>query len=317
MKLLGYCSPCSLPAVMAVVSHGSRVGRTTRVLAAVDEYREKGWHPIPLPRGQKWPPPKGFTGADAGIPFHGDYRHWERTGAWGNVALVMPDGVIGYDVDVYHGGRFPADLPETIRSTARDDGSGIYLFRAWPGAKLRGDDGPGVEIIQHHHRYAVVWPSLHPEVGDLYYWLWPNDRVAEIPAVGELVDLPDKYARKLQEPKRRRSASGGSVGFDGDVHQWLADLPGRHMAPVVRRTLHEALRDLDRYTEVGSRYETMVHATGRLVFLGARRQRGVGEAIDQLIEAYVAAVDGERDRDPWAELERAIGGAVAKFGGRL
>jgi Bifunctional DNA primase/polymerase, N-terminal len=282
------------------------------MLAAVDIYRARGWRPVPLPRGKKWPPPKGYTGADAGLPSPDDYGRWERASAWGNLAIVVPEGVIGYDVDVYHGGQLPPDVPATVRSTAREDGSGIYLFKVPPGTKLRGGEGPGVEIIQAHHRYAVAWPSLHPEVGDIYYWLWPDDTIADVPAVDELPDLPEKHLSRLAERQRGKSRTG----FDGDVQAWLDQLPGRHMSLDVRRALREAKRDLTRYTEVGSRYETMLRATGRLVHLGAERHRGVGEALDRLIDAYVVAVDGERDRDPQAELDRAIQGAVSKFGGR-
>ena len=55
----------------------------------------------------------------------------------------------------------------------RDDGSGILLYRVpsgvdpttWPTGA-----GPSIEIIRHAHRYAVVWPSIHPETGQPYRW---------------------------------------------------------------------------------------------------------------------------------------------------
>ena len=97
-----------------------RVSRQVSILDAVEEYRARGWSPVPMPRGQKQPPPRGYTGADHLVPNRQDYEHWADTGAWGNLALVMPDGVIGIDVDVYHGGQLPADMPVTVRSTARD-----------------------------------------------------------------------------------------------------------------------------------------------------------------------------------------------------
>ena len=88
-------------------------------------------------------------------------------------------------------------LPESPRATSRDDGiSGIRLYRVPPGWTGAGDlpampvcqgghllpDGheakpgdlvsPG-EIIQHHHRYLVAPPSVHPS-GRRYRWMGGN-----------------------------------------------------------------------------------------------------------------------------------------------
>ncbi len=108
----------------------------------------------------------------------------------------MPEGLIGYDVDAHHGGQLPPDLPVTVRSTSRDDRSGISLYRVPPGTRLRGGDGPGVEIIQYHHRYAVAWFSVHPD-GPRYHWLWPNDCRAEIPDVDDLPELSRTHMKRL------------------------------------------------------------------------------------------------------------------------
>ena len=297
--------------VLATLGHpvARRGSRQASILDTVEEYRDQGWSPVPLPYGQKWPPPKGYTGANHLVPNHRDYARWERSREWGNLALVMPEGVIGYDVDVYHGGHLPDDLPVTVRSTSRDDGSGISLFRVAADVKLRGDDGHGVEIIQNHHRYAVAWPSVHPD-GPRYRWLWPNDRRAEIPAVDELPELPKVHLKRLLEP---RKTYGGAQGFGGDWLDWADQLPDRSMSPAVRRVLRDGLGELE---SGRSRYEAMCHTTAKLVSLGAQRQRGVPSALNEIIDAYVLAVDGERDRDPQAELGRAIQGAVSKFGGR-
>ena len=91
------------------------------------------------------------------------------------------------------------------------DGSGISLFRVPADVKLRGDDGPGVEIIQNHHRYAVAWPSVHPDVGQRYRWLWPNDRRAEIPDVDDLPELPKAHLKRLLEPRRPAAARVSTV----------------------------------------------------------------------------------------------------------
>jgi bifunctional DNA primase/polymerase-like protein len=140
-------------------------------------------------------------------------RRWERSDPYSNVALRLPDGVIGIDLDLYEDPTkdHPAaerqaawkvlearlgPLPGSPRATSRDDGaSGIRLYRVPPSWKAAGilpaapvceghplPDGreakpgdlvsPG-EVIQHHHRYMVAPPSLHPS-GRRYRWLGGN-----------------------------------------------------------------------------------------------------------------------------------------------
>lgn len=36
--------------------------------AAFDTYQRLGWSVLPLRRGTKWPPPKGYTGANGDTP---------------------------------------------------------------------------------------------------------------------------------------------------------------------------------------------------------------------------------------------------------
>lgn len=297
-----------------VITREAREARL--VLRAVDEYRDKGWHPLPLPLGQKWPPPKGYTGADHRVPDNEDYDRWERTNAWGNIALVMPRGVIGYDVDAYKGGQLPPGMPPSMRSTSRDDGSGIYLYTIPPGTQLEPNDGPGIDILQYHHRFAVVWPSLHPE-GRIYHWLWPHNQVTEhVPDLRWLKALPDSHLQRLRVA--RKTAGGGSNrssgGFTGDWMIWVDKLPSGHMSWEVHDALRKGLRGLQ---DGSCRYDTMVSACSRLIGFGNAGHRGVPEAMDKLIDAYLAAVDGAPAHpDPHGELDRAIGGAVRKYARR-
>ena len=292
----------------------SRRSNADKSRLAVAEYRRKGWDVFPLPLGAKFPPPKGVTGYKAQPITDRDYKAWEDE--WANIGLVVPDGVVGIDYDGYKSGNsLPADLPPTIRSTSRQDGSGIFLFRVPGGTRLNGSV-PGVgEVIQRFHRYAVAWPSIHPE-GRRYRWLDSDGNEAEIPDVDDLPDLPEAWLERLAERPRRRTGKNKGKAYTGDVDDWLDGLPTGAMSPKVRNVVRDTVRSLRRYSLLGDcRYDVMVRAVGQLVALGAQRHRGVERALDDVWVEYTGALEGTPDRDPEAELYRAISGAIAKFGG--
>ncbi|MGW0172731.1 bifunctional DNA primase/polymerase [Rhodococcus sp. NPDC003322] len=176
------------------------------------EYLSKGWAgPIPLPSQDKFPPPRGWTGRNGGYPDSAQIDFWlarkdkdatgeneNRVSAYrpkANIGLhlgqVDVDGkaweVVGIDSDNYNGKRGDdiirelegqlGPLPETWTSSARTDGvSGIRYFLVPVGLAWRGnlsEVGDGVDIIQKVHRYAVVYPSWHPDGGQ-YLWYAPG-----------------------------------------------------------------------------------------------------------------------------------------------
>ncbi len=72
--------------------------------------RALGWLGVlPLPVGQKWPPPEGFTGRDGRDPSDDDIAAWIGHQPCANVAVRYPDGVLGLDVDNY--GASPGLVP--------------------------------------------------------------------------------------------------------------------------------------------------------------------------------------------------------------
>jgi len=180
----------------------------------VDEYRSRGWtDAVPLPAGQKFPPPSGFTGAEAKTPTAAQIEVWKRTEPAGNLALHLPDGIVGLDVDHY-GDKTGADtiaalsaawgpLPPTWISTARPLPSGIQIYRVEKGTELVGVAGAGVEVIQRRHRYLCCWPSTNPRAsGASYQWLAPGGRVAAgPPSPDELADLPTAWVEGLSPRK--------------------------------------------------------------------------------------------------------------------
>lgn len=319
----------------------------TPYAAAWAEYVAAGWRgPIPIAtswRGQpsdgKFPPPAGFTGKRNRDtwPTLDQMHEWAaQPHAWRNIALRLPDDVIGLDVDAYGDKRGRAtmtealerwgDLPATWTSGNRPDDlvSRISWYRvpaglAWPG-KLPGGD---VEIIQHGHRYAVVWPSVHPS-GRPYFWARPGDGITVdgvIPRPEELAHLPAAWvagltAGKLQDQQPGRvQQHGGAVCADrmadhaiGDARRWLTS--GEPCPAVVRV--------LDGFDGT-SRHDSMLQAQVRLLRLGEQGHRGVLAALDTLESMFIESVTADGSRTPGLaedEWQRALNQAPAQLTSR-
>ena len=177
---------------------------------AAEQYRDADMAPIALPRKKKSPPVIGFTGGehrgvyvvtDADLRFQAEYHRR------GNVGVRLPEDVVGIDVDVRNSGDTTValreaalgPLPDTLSSTSRDDGSRIAFFRVPQGLRWK-DVGTGVETIWWGSRYAVAWPSVHPDTGEVYHWYAADGTgLLGIPADGwaSVADLPEAWVAEL------------------------------------------------------------------------------------------------------------------------
>jgi AAA domain/Bifunctional DNA primase/polymerase, N-terminal len=186
---------------------------------AADVYWNAGWRGIlPLPARCKLAPPEGWTGGASGDPSYADVTTWAEDGhGRGNIALRLPADVLGIDVDAY-GEKKGADtlrdaeqrfgpLPPTWIATSRDDGiSGIRLYKVPEGLWWPDAVGEHIDVIRRSHRYAVVWPSIHPE-GRPYHWIDPGSVVANtVPKLDELPDLPGGWVDGLTRSRGLESA---------------------------------------------------------------------------------------------------------------
>lgn len=170
----------------------------------VFSYWESGWRGLLLlPLGQKGPPPEGKTGSDGGWCKRGEWLAWPKKC---NLGLRLPDDVVGIDVDTYgnkHGYQQLQKLEQELRplpptwiSSSRDNPleSGIRFFRVPRGTRLPSKLAPDIDVIQHHHRYAVVWPSKVEK--RIYRWYRPDGRAFDWhgpPLPGDLAELPTAW----------------------------------------------------------------------------------------------------------------------------
>lgn len=274
----------------------------------------RGWAgvlPLP-PRAKKWPP-DGFTGRSGADPDLDQVLAWVQARPDWNIGVRVPRGVLGIDVDHY-GDKNGGDtlraleeecgpLPATWWSTSRDDGvSGIRMFRVPVDYVAAGEAGPGIEIVQYHHRYVVVAPSIHPE-GRRYRWLSPDGKERDAaPTPDELPDLPGAWLERLRGgPAAVMKADLTTEETSAALDRWLT---GGDPDDRVRRVLEPAVVEL---FSAGSRHESATRSTLRLVRLGAEGRPGVRSAVETLQRAFAAATE---NRDP-GEWRRLVDGAAA------
>lgn len=269
---------------------------------------ESGWSPLPIPARSKGAPPTGFTGYNGRYVTAADVERW----TWdGNIAIRLPPDVVGVDVDVYHGGdrglielqeRYGV-LPVTVWSTSREDGSGIALYRVPAGTTLATDPAQGIDMIQAHHRYMVVWPSIHPE-GRVYQWIDEQDQSTYLDGPPEPADLPELPWAWIEGLTVDKGTAARAATPD-EVRSFVAEQQ-RQTKPAALRGVEQRLA-----TYRGSRHDTLVE-----VACWAMREAAAGlytadAAVDVLDTWWRRVMDDPRRLDS-GEFGSAIMWAVAQ-----
>lgn len=291
---------------------------TTPYASRATDYLFKGWDILPLPERSKFAPPTGYTGMNAK-----DIDEEIALGEWmdtaGNIALRLPSGVVGIDIDAYKDdGKAYAELiqqlgplPETMGITSRNSvDDGVTLFFSSPkGIKFIGSVGT-VDIIQNHHRYAVAPPSVHPE-GRVYRWV--SSSGLDLPWVPEPEDfpaLPKAWVEFLQEKTVAQAAKVERVE-DIDFSEFVTETGS------ACKKMNSLLKGgIIRLKEKkSSRHDLMVLATWAMTGEAGRGHTGY----DRIIATYQKAWEksfsaAERKARPLAlEFESALRGAQRKL----
>ena len=295
---------------------------------AADTYWRAGWRGIlPVPARTKKLRLTGWTGNNGAWPSYADVFDWANNPApaagGGNIALRLPHHLLGIDVDDYDGkggGTTLArlsdawgPLPPTWRSTSRDDGvSGIRLYHVPEGLAWPSNIPTGIEIIRYGHRYAVVWPSLHPE-GRTYRWVGPQGVTSTVvPAIDEFPELPDAWIVGLTGGEMATAATKATITLT-EAQTWLLAAPGGQQCPRMTRAGIAALNALE--GNPGRHDTTMAHQL-RLIRYAEQGHHGVLEAVTNLHAAFITAATrpgaGQRtSAEAEAEWRRGLTGAVA------
>lgn len=285
-----------------------------------DQYFLAGWQPFPL-RGKDQDIPSGVTGRAGKLLLRSDVVTWMVTNPDHNIGLRL-DGVIGIDIDNYRKGGIEkrgwhtlklaierwGPLPATWRSTARPQGgaSGILFFRVPPGflglvsqlimADADGNRSGDIEICQYHHRYAVVAPSIHPDLDCPYVWYDPagNRVIGLVPNVWDLPWLPQTWFDGLLE------LGAKEVGLDPAlVEAQRAVKEDWH--PFVAQRFNDGVEAMS--APVGSRHDSVGFVLGQLTGDERRGLSGATTAIEALRPLWGVVLGPEREREFESMLE--------------
>ncbi len=291
----------------------------------LEAHARAGYGVLLLPPGAKGPPPDGLTGAGGrdltAEEIDRDYPHGHR----GNLAVRLPRGVVGIDVDAYDGKRggetwdrlhalgrdAGTPIPDTVRITSRgetDAVSGIRVYRAdLPQGRKWRNGLPGIETIHHGHRYAVCSPSIHPE-GRPY--LTRDEAMGfiyvNLPAVNSLPWLPAVVINELTqdtEPSRPTAPAVSTDEVQGDAARGN-DNP----CNAVRDAAAKARTGL---SVGGSRHDATVRNVLNIARLHERGHTGALCALDEVRSAFVLAVTtGQGMKRTPSEAEREYASAL-------
>ena len=346
-------------------------------------YVELGWvNPMPLPAKSKEPPPTGFTGKVGKTVTKDDLDQWfsESQTERSNVAIHLGfdvgslDGmcVIGIDVDENddnpkkpkRGGaqlkrleELYGELPPTWTSSARDNGiAGIRFFLAPSELEWRGNcsagGGPHIDLVTLGHKYAIVYPSIHPKGGQ-YIWFPPGVKpsgpsaldgfdwssigyddpaltgdTCVIPNVADLAVLPDDWVDFLTRGRTEMVISPMEMDLDTkEIQRWAIKnfVPGTGSDGGMCKMMREAVaKHIANVEDNDDHHYPLQEAHWHLFKLGSEGHHGWIDGVKLVENAWRERVIGEGQNvskrsaeKAERELKRSREGALRKIKGEI
>ena len=229
---------------------------------------------------------------------------------------LRAEGWLGIDVDCYNGKtgdlqlhELEAELgplPRTISSTSRgqESESRIYLYRVEQDVPRRSKAAPDIEIVHKFHRYAVVFPSVHPDTRQQYQWYgFDGESLSDEgpPLIAELPLLPATWDSFLARKTGFRATDGPRALLEGPPSEWEQALNRDELGDQAQQLLKEVVscphighEDLLRF----------VLKVGRLSF--TFEERGVGLVLDVVKEKYFSETNESDPDTEWDNIVRWV-----------
>jgi hypothetical protein len=269
---------------------------------------------IPLPVWGKRLLVAGATGYN-GVVTAQKVEQWTADFAAAHIAL-RADGWLGIDVDCYKGktgdiqlAELEAELgplPKTVSSTSRgeESKSRIYFYRVEQDVPRRGKAAPDIEVVHKFHRYAVVFPSIHPDTREDYNWYGlAGEFLSEEgpPPVAELPLLPEAWDSFLTRKLGVRGTDGPRELLDGPPSEWEGALNRQELGESAKKLLDEVVA----CPHVGhDELFWFVFRVGRLSF--TFEERGVGRVLDFLKAKYFSETNESNPAAEWDNIVRWV-----------
>lgn len=282
----------------------------------VKTYADLGWTGmIPISQKTKTVAREGLTGRAGKQTKPETYASDKAVKVYGkhNLGWRVPVGIVGLDVDAYDGKTGDATLreleehlgrlPDTWTSTSRgmDSISRIHFFKIPEDTgELAPFAGRDIDVIQHHHRYAVVWPSMHSKTEAEYRWYRPTGELSPTaPPPDAFATLPDAWLEHLTKARRDDVPGAGAA-----VDDFLAEAVGNDEPEIIQFIL-DAFND-----QPGGRHDSMLIALGWAARAAADWKIPAAEVFDFLEQAWEEATDGEHREQEFNDLlARAVADA--------
>jgi len=280
-----------------------------------DEYRRAGYWPAPS--SGKFIIPKNATGYE-GVITPEKVEEWKLE-FWTADVVLRLEGCLGIDVD-HRDDKYGAfqlrelkktlgPLPQTFSITSRgvDSPSRIYLFRVKQDRPRRSKAAKDIEVIHKFHRYAVTFPTIHPDTGQRYEWYSPEGEQLRtwLPRPEELPDLPepwDNYLKtKSSTPRDRR---GGGL-YSGVLSPWELWLGSEDPTPPVIDLIDEIRGEPHIGHDELLHFVIAIHEARALSF-----ELGLGHALKVLKEKYFAETNDPDPQREWDNIVRWVIGEV-------
>ena len=317
------------------------------------KYLDAGWQGIfPIPYGHKDPPAVGLTGHTGSYADDKQIKKWSIASPL-NAALALRELQGGYelyglDVDQYGEKKGweqlqeledkLGKLPQTWASSARgpeSNLSGIRFFRVKGSFCYRDKPADHIESIWSGHRYAVVWPSLHPDSGNVYEWyrcevdgtLDISAGPVAVPNVNDLPELPEAWVNYLTQQRVPRFWGSGSVDMDSSEKQlaewakatFIDYADDDEMCARVSESLEKRFESLDKGRDAHIEMRDTYHHLLKLAFEGHHGTRRAmleySEVWKEKVEEGKIGTNERNNRTAEAEIKRVYFGGTGGRGG--